>query len=383
MGFAALEEPSVPVSAVPVRLGAGLPDLAIIIPTLDEAANIGPLIDEIGRVCADIPHEIIVVDDWSRDGTGEAVKALMAERADLRLIRRYGRRGLASAVVEGMMATPARALAVIDADGQHDPAILPRMAQAVLSGGCDIAIGSRYMAGGSTGDWDATRLRASRLATRATTRLLGIDLTDPMSGFFVVRADALEAALPRLSTSGFKLLLDLLTASPAPLRMREFAYGFRARRTGASKLDGTVVLDFAQLLARRLIHRHAPVRFLLFGAVGAMGLVVHLATLRAGLHLFGLDFRRAQTLAVLTAILFNYTLNNRTTFADRRRKGLDWWRGLASFYMICGLGALANVGLGSVVFARNQTWWVAGIAGAIVGSAWNFAVSALLTWRKG
>lgn len=382
MGFAALEVPSVPVSAVPVRSGAGLPDLAIIIPTRDEAVNIGPLIEEIGRVCADIPHEIIVVDDWSRDGTGEAVKALMAGRAHLRLIRRYGRRGLASAVVEGMMATPARALAVIDADGQHDPAILPLMAQAVLSGDCDIAIGSRYMAGGSTGDWDAARLRASRLATRVTTRLLGIDLTDPMSGFFVVRADALEAALPRLSTSGFKLLLDLLTASPAPLRMREFAYGFRARRAGASKLDGTVVLDFAQLLARRLIHRHAPVRFLLFGAVGAMGLVVHLATLRAGLHLFGLDFRRAQTLAVLTAILFNYTLNNRTTFADRRRKGLDWWRGLASFYMICGLGALANVGLGSVVFARNHTWWVAGIAGAVVGSVWNFAVSALLTWRR-
>ena len=377
-----MEVPPVPISAAPAQAAKGLPDLAIVIPTLNEAANIGPLIAGIRRACAGIAHEIIVVDDWSGDGTPDRVKALMAGQEGVRLIRRYGRRGLASAVLEGMLATPARVLAVIDADGQHDPAILPRMAEAVLAGDCDIAIGSRYMAGGSTGDWNAARLRASQLATWATTRLLKVDVSDPMSGFFAIRADALEAALPRLSTSGFKLLLDILTASPAPLRAREFAYAFRSRTAGESKLDGTVVLDFAQLLIRRLIHRHAPVRFLLFGFVGALGLLVHLAVLRTGLHLFDLDFRWAQTLAVLTAILFNYTLNNRTTFADRRRKGLDWWRGLASFYAICGLGALANVGLGSVVFARNHIWWAAGIAGAIIGSVWNFAVSALLTWRK-
>jgi len=377
-----LEVPPVPVSAAPMEAATGLPTLAVVIPTLNEAANIGPLIAEIARACAAIPHEIIVVDDWSRDGTPDAVKALMERGENVRLIRRYGRRGLASAVLEGMMATPARVLAVIDADGQHDPAILPAMVEAVLAGDCDIAIGSRYVAGGSTGDWNASRLRASRLATWATTRLLKVEVSDPMSGFFAIRADKLEAALPRLSTSGFKLLLDIVTASPDPLRAREFAYTFRSRTAGESKLDGTVILDFAQLLARRMIHRHAPVRFLLFGFVGALGLLVHLAVLRAGLHLFGLDFRWAQTAAVLTAILFNYTLNNRTTFADRRRRGLDWWRGLAIFYAICGFGALANVGLGSVVFARNHVWWVAGIAGAVIGSVWNFAVSALLTWRR-
>ena len=377
-----MQVPSVPDSAARGQTATGLPDLAVIIPTLDEAANIPSLIAAIDRACAGIAHEIIVVDDWSRDGTPDAVKAVMARHGHVRLIRRFGRRGLASAVIEGMMASPARVLAVIDADGQHDPAILPRMVAAIRAGDCDVAIGSRYVDGGSTGDWSATRLRASRLATWATTRLLRVSVSDPMSGFFAIRADALETALPRLSTSGFKLLLDILTASPAPLRTREFGYAFRARTAGESKLDGTVVLDFAQLLVRRLIHQNAPVRFLMFGLVGALGLIVHLTILRTGLHLFDLEFRWAQTAAVLGAILFNYTLNNRITFADRRRRGGDWWRGLASFYAICGLGALANVGLGSVVFARNHVWWAAGIAGAIIGSVWNFAVSALLTWRK-
>jgi len=358
------------------------PAVAIILPSYNEEGNITPLVAEIRGVLGNLPHEIIVVDDWSRDGTVSEVRGLMAGDRSVRLIRRYGRRGLATAVVEGMMATDAPILAVMDADGQHDPAILPCLIEAVRSGACDVAIGSRYVAEGSTGDWDESRVKASQLATTITHKLLKVQVSDPMSGYFAVRRDVVEEAVPRLSAGGFKILLDLLTASPKPLRTREIGFTFRSRTLGESKLDSGVMLDFAQLIARRIIRTSAPARFVLFGFVGGLGLIIHLATLRAGLNLLYLEFSLAQALAVLVAIAFNYSLNNRITFADRRRRGRDWWKGLASFYLVCGTGAVANVGLGSWVFAMNHQWALAGVAGAIVGSIWNFAVSTLVTWRK-
>lgn len=357
-------------------------DVAVILPTLNERDNIVPLIGAVSAVLAGYDHEIIVIDDWSSDGTPEVVREAMLRYPRLRLVRRYGRRGLSSAVVEGMLMTDARVCAVMDADGQHDETLLPRLVEAVLSDSCDIAIGSRYIGDGSTGDWHEWRVRISRYATQFAQRLLRLDLSDPMSGLFVIRRESAEACVPHLSTAGFKILLDLMTSSPAPLRAREFPYCFRSRMAGESKLDGTVVLDFAQMLARKLVHRHASARLILFCFVGLLGLAVHLTVLRTGLGPFALSFPVAQTLAVMVAIIFNYTLNNRSTFADRRRRGWRWWSGFASYFAICGAGAVANIGVGSFVFLGKHDWWVAGVAGAVIGAAWNFGASSLVTWRK-
>jgi dolichol-phosphate mannosyltransferase len=356
--------------------------LAVIVPTFNEADNVAGIIASLDSALAGIRYEILFVDDWSQDGTADRIATLALGRPDIRVIRRFDRRGLSTAVIEGMMATMAPVVAVIDGDGQHDERLLPRLFALVQNGAADVAIGSRYCQNGSTGDWNSFRLRCSRAATSLSKLVLQSPVADPMSGFFVVRRDKVEALLPSLSGRGFKILFDLLTSSPEPLRAVELPFEFRPRTAGESKLGTGVVLDYMVTIADRLIRKLAPPRFVMFATVGTLGLGVHLTVLKAMLELGGAGFAAAQAAAVLTAIAFNFLINNSITFRDRKLKGRRLLIGLVSFYAVCGLGALANVGTGSVLFAEHHRWWVSGVAGAVVGSLWNFAASMLVTWRK-
>ena len=371
-----------PYRTAPLAALAGGYDLAVVVPTYDEADNVAGIIASLDVALCDIRYEIIFVDDWSRDGTAERIALLAADRPNIRVIRRFDRRGLSSAVIEGMMATMAPVVAVIDGDGQHDEQLLPRLFALVRTGTADVAIGSRYCVNGSTGDWGAIRLRLSRAATRLSQWVLQSPVADPMSGFFVIRRDTVEALLPRLSGRGFKILFDLLSSSPEPLRAIELPFEFRARTAGESKLGTGVVLDYLVTIADRLIRRILPSRLVMFAAVGTLGLGVHLATLETTLAVADARFAVAQTCAVLVAIAFNFLVNNAITFRDRTLRGWRFIGGLASFYAVCGLGALANIGIGSVLFAEHHRWWVSGAAGALVGSLWNFAAATLVTWRR-
>jgi dolichol-phosphate mannosyltransferase len=134
------------------------------------------------------------------------------------------------------------------------------------------------------------------------------------------------------------------------------------------------------LLADKLFGQFIPPRFLLFSLIGGLGLLVHLAVLAIALHV-GLAFVTSQTVAVIVAMTFNFTLNNLITYRDRQLSGWHFVRGLLSFYVICSLGAVANVGIAVFVYGGEQAWWLAGIAGAIVGAVWNYAVSSAFTWK--
>ena len=325
--------------------------------------------------------EVLFVDDNSADGTSELVRRIARESRHVRIVQRVGRRGLSSAVVEGILATAAPIVAVMDGDLQHSEDALPRLIDAIADAGADIAVGTRYVAGGGIGDWDSDRARMSRLATRAGQIALGTDVSDPMSGFFAIRRDAFERALPRLSAIGFKILLDILASSPTPLKVAEIPYQFRSREAGESKIGARVIAEYAELIADKTIGRFVPVRLIKFLMVGGLGVFVHLAVLRAVLGT-GSAFVAAQTAAVMTAIAFNFFLNNSFTYADRKLKGWRLIGGLASFYAISALGAVANIGIGTWMAGQDERWWVAGVAGVVVGAIWNFAMSSALTWRK-
>lgn len=355
--------------------------LAVIVPTFNEADNVGFIVASLDAALAGIRYEILFVDDWSPDGTAARVAEIAQTRSNIRVLRRYDRRGLGTAVIEGMLATTAPVVAVIDGDGQHDERLLPRLFRLVNEGEADVAIGSRYCTEGSTGDWDERRLRFSRAATRLSRLVLRVPVADPMSGFFAIRRDLVEQLVPRLSGRGFKILFDLLSSSPEPLRAVELPFKFRSRQTGESKLGAGTVVDYAVMFADRLIRRYLPSRFVMFAAVGTLGLGVHLAVLRVMLGA-GFVFSAAQAGAVLIAIAFNFLINNSITFRDRKLGGTRLLAGLASFYAVCGLGALANIGTGAVLFAGHHRWWVSGVAGAVVGSFWNFAAATLVTWRR-
>lgn len=356
-------------------------ELAVVIPTFNEAANIEPLLERLGAALRGIGWEAIFVDDDSQDGTAALIRRLGRANPRLRVLQRVGRRGLSSAVVEGMLATSAPILAVIDADMQHDEALLPRLFAAVRDGSHDLAVGSRYVSGGGVGDWDTDRQVASLWATRLARHVVGTSLSDPMSGFFVISRDALEASLPHLSGSGFKILLDIVASAPAGLRLLELPYVFRSRVAGESKLDLLVSGEYLKLLLDKTLGRFVPVRLVMFMAVGSLGLGVHLCLLGLGLSTGLLGFTAAQAVAVGGAMTFNFALNNAFTYRDRRLRGARFLLGLLSFYAVCLVGAAANVGIGAYVHDLHHAWWIAGIAGALVGAVWNFAASSVVTWR--
>jgi len=373
--FAFAPSQFVPVPARPLRL-------AVIIPTFNEAENVEPLLQRLALALQDVAWEAIFVDDGSTDSTAAILTAIAANDPRVHLIRRFGRRGLSTAVVEGMLASAAPVFAVIDADLQHDESILPKLLAAIADEGADLAVGTRYAQGGSTGEWQKARLRMSRAATKAASALLHVRLSDPMSGFFAIRREAFMASLPNLSSLGYKILLDIVASSPKPLSIHEEPYRFRPRAAGESKLDAAIAFEYGLLLADKTIGRFVPLRLLMFLGVGALGLAVNLAILAVLVGIGSLPFWAAQTIAVCGAMTFNFFLNNIFTYRDRRLKGLALLRGLLAFYLACGLGGAANVELGSRLLDDGGAWWMAGIAGAAAGSLWNYVASSVLTWKR-
>jgi dolichol-phosphate mannosyltransferase len=355
-------------------------ELAVIIPTFNEAANVERLLALLDAALCGIVWEAIFVDDDSPDGTSDLVRAIGRRNMRVRVLQRLGRRGLSSAVIEGMMATSAPVLAVIDGDMQHDESLLPKL-YAAVKGGADIAVGSRYTAEGGVGEWNARRLAASRGATLLAQRLLKTELSDPMSGFFAISREALSRSIPRLSGGGFKILLDIAASAPAPLKVVELPYVFRTRLAGESKLGLMVTAEYLKLVADKWIGHLIPVRLLMFMIVGGFGVAIHLGILGA-LLLAGAGFAFAQAGAVWSAMTVNFALNNAFTYSDRRLSGIRFFTGLISFYAVCLIGAAANVGVGTWFHGADHSWWLSGVAGALIGAVWNFAASSVVTWRR-
>lgn len=358
------------------------PEVCVVVPTFNERENVEPLVERLGRALAGVDWEVVFVDDDSPDGTAEVVRALGRQDGRVRCVQRIGRRGLSSAVVEGMLTSTAPLLAVIDGDLQHDERLLPVMVQVLRGGEVDIVVGSRYVEGGSVGAWDERRARMSRFATWVAKVVLKAELRDPMSGFFMLTRPAFERTVRRLSTIGFKVLVDVFASAPEPLRARELHYTFRPRVAGESKLDGLVIWEYLELLLDKLVGRFVPVRFLMFALVGGFGLLVHLATLGVAFRVLEWGFAAAQATATLVAMTSNFALNNVLTYRDRRLRGAELVRGLLLFYLVCGVGALANVGIAQVIFERSDVWLLAGVAGAAIGAVWNYAMASTYTWRR-
>jgi dolichol-phosphate mannosyltransferase len=338
-----------------------------------------PLIAALEAALKDHDWEAIFVVDDAFDGTEDVVRSRAQRDPRVRCVHRIGRRGLASACIEGMLASSAPYVAVIDADLQHDETLVPRLLEAVKRENADVVVASRYMEGGSTGDLATERVRISRLAS-ALSQLLCKGLTDPMSGFFVVRRSFLERVVRRLYGRGFKILLDLVAAARGEVRVAELPYRMRSRQYGESKLGARVIAEFFMLLLYHMTGRLLPARFFLFGAVGVTGVGVHLAVLTAVFRASGGNFLLSQALATWAAMTSNFFLNNIFTYGDQRLRGARVWRGLLSFYVACGIGAFINLAVAEWLFLQSVAYWIAGVAGALIAALWNFFTTASFTW---
>jgi len=356
-------------------------EVAIVIPTFNERENVHELIGRLDAALTGRFWEIVFVDDDSTDGTRDVVLAVARADHRVRLIQRIGRRGLSTAVVEGVLSTTAPIVAVMDADLQHDEQVLPAMIDRLERADVDLVVGSRYVDGGGVGEWSSRRQSLSRLATRLSRLVAKMDLSDPMSGYFVISRPAFERSVRALSGQGYKILLDVLASAPAPLRVAEMPYTFRDRLHGTSKLDSAVLWDYGMLLIDKMIGHRIPPRFLLFAFVGGLGTLVHFAALSLAFQGLGADFVVAQASAAITAMTCNFFVNNVLTYRDRRLRGAGRIvRGLLMFYAVCLVGLIANIGIANVLFRQAYSWWIAGFAGIVVGAVWNYAASSTFTW---
>jgi dolichol-phosphate mannosyltransferase len=360
----------------------GAPTLTIVVPCYNERPNVAPLIAKLDAALFGIAWEAVFVDDNSPDGTTAEVRRIAQTDPRVRCIRRIGRRGLSSAVIEGALSSSAQFVAVIDGDLQHDETKLPDMLAALKSGRYDLAVGSRHVAGGDdsglAGRW---RHLLSDGGIRLARLFLPVQLNDPLSGFFMLPRPLFEQLATMLTGQGFKILVDLALSSPAPLRVIEIPFVFHERVAGESKLDALVLMQFAGLLLDKVFGGLLPLRFISFALVGAIGIFVHLAVLTTGLKWAGLGFEPAQAVATVVAMMFNFQLNNEITYRDQRLRGPHLWRGLLLFMLVCGVGGIANVGIAKALYDSHTAWSIAGAIGAMIGVVWNYAVSATLVWR--
>jgi len=352
--------------------------LSVIVPTYKERGNVAELVRRLDLALEGIAWEAIFVDDNSPDGTAAAVKEIAARDPRVRCLKRVGRRGLAGACIEGMLSSAAPYVAVIDADLQHDEKVLPAMLARLQSGEADLVAATRYVAGGSAASFSERRGAISRLATKLTHRAVGTPLSDPMSGFFMMRRDRFDEIAPRLSPAGFKILLDI--AAGSKLRIAEQPYSFGERFDGESKFNIQIGVEFLGLLLAKMTGDLVDPRFIFFAIVGSIGLLVHLVVLFGGLWLHE-PFMAAQINATFVAMISNFLLNNELTYRDRRLKGWAMLRGLVLFCLVCSVGVLANVDLAGWLYVERPIWWVAGAVGAVTSVLWNYAMSTLFIWR--
>lgn len=340
------------------------------------------MVAAVSEALPDVGWEIVFVDDNSPDDTAVLLREIARRNPRVRCLHRFRRRGLSSACVEGIMSTASPFVAIMDADHQHDERILRQMYEIITRGDSDLVVASRYVKGGSVGGLDQRRAAMSQLATRITNRITGSLLCDPMSGYFIIRRDIFLEALPRLSSIGFKLLIDIIASSKRPLRIVEVPYAFRPRQSGQSKLDSMVLWEYLLLILDKSLGRYVPVRFISFVLIGGTGVLVHVCVLTVLFKVFGTVFIAAQAVATFTAISTNFILNNMLTYRDRRLHGVKLIFGWASFNLVCGIGAIANVGVANWMYSQHSRWLISALAGIAIGVVWNYAMSSTFTWTR-
>ena len=357
--------------------------LTIIIPTFNEVKNVDEIIKRLNKVLNQIKFRIIFVDDNSSDGTIDKVKENQLIHNNIDLIIRVGRRALAGACIEGLLNSSSQLVAIIDCDLQHDENILPKMyALFKKQPTLDLVVGSRHIdEGTSSSGFSLLREYGSKIAIKVTQILLRIKISDPMSGFFMVKNSSLLPIIKKLQPDGFKILADILASVKGRWNIKEVGYIFRKRKSGDSKMNVTVILELIALILSHLSFRFFSIRFIMFGMVGASGILVQLISTFLLMNYISLDFIIAHILSVIIAMTSNFSLNNILTFKDKALTGTKYIKGLLTFYLVCSIGAFLNIAIADYLFKNFGLWIFSSVSGAFIAALWNFLFNSIITWK--
>ena len=357
--------------------------LTVIIPTYNEVGNILEIVKRLNKVLHGKKFNILFIDDNSLDGTIEKILQIKKEDDKVELIVRTTARGLASACIDGFINSNSEFVAVMDCDLQHDEKILPIMLEKLTSNNnLDLIVGSRYKEDGSSKSGFSTlRNFLSIFAISFTKFFLMIKLRDPMSGFFMIKKSKLNLLIPKLQPNGFKILADIVASSKGSLFIEEIGYDFKKRHSGESKMNLKVALELISLILSHLSYGFLSVRFILFAMVGLSGIFVQILSTYLLYEILNLPFLQSHIISVWFAMTNNFYLNNILTYRDRALNGQKYFKGLLSFYLICSIGALANVAFADFVYKNLKLWFFASMLGALLGALWNFIINSTFTWK--
>jgi dolichol-phosphate mannosyltransferase len=372
--------------------------LSVIIPTYNESRNVPILIGRLLKTLRSIPHEIIIVDDNSPDGTSDIAEEIASKHDQIRVMRRFTDRGLSSAVVAGMSVAKGDYLAVMDADLQHDESILPKMLRTIRNEGCDLCVGSRNADGGSYGEWSHSRRFISWTATALTKTALRVEIGDPMSGYFMMTRALFLKSAGRINPRGFKILLEFIGRNDN-LKIREIGYTFQNRIHGETKLSASIVKNFLIALVDLKFGRYISPTFFLYAFVGSCGVAVNMAGFAIG---EGLGFPHINTgvlgeldpvylsvpFGIQLSVISNYIMNNYLTFYEYRHRGLGLLTGFTLFQAVSLIGLVVQTGVfllmqnaGVIPLPDDPLGkYLSNAAGIIVATIGNYYLNLNFTW---
>ncbi|BAU11714.1 dolichyl-phosphate-mannose synthase [Leptolyngbya sp. NIES-3755] len=370
---------------------------SLVVPTYNEGRNV----EQVVRVLSSLldhalpdDYELIIVDDNSPDRTWEVAQQMTVEYPNLRVMRRQDERGLSTAVIRGWQAARGEVLGVIDGDLQHPPEVLLKLLQAVKNG-ADLAVASRHVEGGGTSDWGFIRRFLSRGA-----QLLGLVIlptvvgrvSDPMSGYFMVRRNAIADCL--MSPLGYKILLEVLGRGRVD-RVTEVGYVFQERQEGESKVTWKQYIEYLMHLGKlrsrgrisRLREKFQLGRFLRFGLVGLSGVFVDMLVLYllSDPTMLAWNLTRSKIIASELAIVNNFLWNDLWTFGDisrSQRGNRTRFKRFLKFNLICLMGLILNVLILNLLYnAFGINRYVANLIAIVLVTFWNFWINLKLSWR--
>ena len=356
-------------------------NISILIPTYNEALNIKILIDRISHCLKKIDWEIIFVDDNSPDKTSEKIEYFTKTQSNIKVVNRLNERGLAGAVITGLKYCKFQNIIVMDADLQHDPIYIPKLIKRIEKDDATIVIASRYFQSSTIEDFHFMRKIVSKLTIKIFNMFSYKKLTDPMSGFFIIKKDFFINLSKQLSKDGYKILADIILNGPKTITVSEISLGFKKRNAGQSKMNLRVLWDFLLIIAYCVLKNYVPRKYLSYIFVGCLGLLTHLIFLYVFYKLLLINFLLSHILATFIAILINFTLNNVLTFYSKNLIGFRWLIGLVNYNIFCSYGLFISYSITKVLSDLNCYWFLAGIIGTFTASIWNFSISKFLVWK--
>ena len=360
---------------------------SLIIPTYNEGQNVPKIVNQLTKLLDEVlpgDYELILVDDNSPDETWKIAQELIPTYPQLRVMRRIEERGLSTAVIRGWQVAKGEILGVIDADLQHPPEILLKLL-AEIQRGADLAVASRHVEGGGVSDWSVIRRILSRGAqTLGLLILPGVigRVTDPMSGYFLVRRSCLEGKT--LSPVGYKILIETLGRGDVRW-IGEVGYVFQERQEGESKVTSKQYVEYLQHLVRLRLARWPMARFFRFGLVGFSGVFVNMGIFYLLRNFTGLGFTTSNAISAELAIINNFLWNDLWTYGDVSRQQPGKRRMLLrlfKFNLVCLAGLVLNLLISNVLFnflKINQ--YLANLIAIIIVTFWNFWINLKLNWR--